>query len=803
MTAAPDALADGLGVTIDDGSGDRPGGRRARRPGRPDHPTGDDRRSSTGPLGQRDSSGTGTAGYRVHATLAGDLEVVTPPPTPTPTPTPSPTPTPVPTATPTPTPTPDADTDADRDTDGRADTDPDRRPRRPSPTPDADPDADCDDRWPRSARCRSARRSRATGVVIAEPAGSADPPCSSSATRPAASSCTCPAARRRPRAGRASRSTGTLAAPYGQLEIRPARGRSADPRDRRAADTDRGPRLAASRESLEGRLVTVTGQVSGKPKKAAERRHHDRPRARRRGHGQGHGRRVEPDRDGLVQGRRHVSHRRGRRPAGDPQRCPRRLPDLAPRRQGRDPGRPPRPARPARRPRPGSSGTAGHRPHRAACHDQHRPALKASPTATVAIEAIVTAPATLLDATGRRIVVQDALGRDRGPAPERVRRAAASGAGSASTGGSATPTARRGSAPTTLERARQRRAAVAARPPRAADGAPTNGGSSTITRPGRERPQARRPLARGDRRRRRTWLSSSASPAPGSRARPSSRAGPRRSSGSPARPYPTATRQALRRRSRAFPADLRVERLGQRRDDGRRLERGAGRRPAADRTPAGGTRRGGRRPAIPPGAVGRRPRRPRVLRWRPGPGRRPRRRPRRRTASRLDDGTAIGRIVLAGAALDSLALIEPDDALNAIGRVERDADGPVVVVDDPGGIIVGRRPGRPPPRPEPRPRPSPAAADPVALARRRPASPGSRDSTGRAVAGRRRVSPGSARLRRCVSVLSLAVTLLRQASVRDVVWRPASAVRLATLTAAPRAAGRRRDAPAERGPSTT
>ena len=29
----------------------------------------------TGPLGQRDSSGTGSAGYRVHATLAGEVQV--------------------------------------------------------------------------------------------------------------------------------------------------------------------------------------------------------------------------------------------------------------------------------------------------------------------------------------------------------------------------------------------------------------------------------------------------------------------------------------------------------------------------------------------------------------------------------------------------------------------------------------------------------------------------------------------------------------------------------------------------------
>jgi len=33
-------------------------------------------------------------------------------------------------------------------------------------------------------------------------------------------------------------------------------------------------------------------------------------------------------------------------------------------------------------------------------------------------------------------------------------------------------------------------------------------------------------------------------------------------------------------------------------------------------------------------------------------------------------------------------LVEPDDALNAIGRVERSADGFVVAVDEPGAIIL-------------------------------------------------------------------------------------------------------------------
>jgi hypothetical protein len=54
----------------------------------------------------------------------------------------------------------------------------------------------------------------------------------------------------------------------------------------------------------------------------------------------------------------------------------------------------------------------------------------------------------------------------------------------------------------------------------------------------------------------------------------------------------------------------------------------------------------------------------------------------------LDDGTAVGRVLLGGAALDQLPLVETGDALNAIGIVQVGAgDGaPVVAVSDPGGI---------------------------------------------------------------------------------------------------------------------
>jgi hypothetical protein len=53
----------------------------------------------------------------------------------------------------------------------------------------------------------------------------------------------------------------------------------------------------------------------------------------------------------------------------------------------------------------------------------------------------------------------------------------------------------------------------------------------------------------------------------------------------------------------------------------------------------------------------------------------------------LDDGTAIGRVALTGAAAEYLPLLEPGDALNATGRVEGAADGCRVVVDDPAGLV--------------------------------------------------------------------------------------------------------------------
>ena len=59
----------------------------------------------------------------------------------------------------------------------------------------------------------------------------------------------------------------------------------------------------------------------------------------------------------------------------------------------------------------------------------------------------------------------------------------------------------------------------------------------------------------------------------------------------------------------------------------------------------------------------------------------------------LDDGTAHAPVVLRGEAADWIPLIEPGDAINVIGRVERLDDGALgVVVTDPAAIVLGSDP---------------------------------------------------------------------------------------------------------------
>jgi hypothetical protein len=84
---------------------------------------------------------------------------------------------------------------------------------------------------------------------------------------------------------------------------------------------------------------------------------------------------------------------------------------------------------------------------------------------------------------------------------------------------------------------------------------------------------------------------------------------------------------------------------------------------------------------------------------------------------RLDDGTATGTVVMTGEALELLPLIEPGDAINVVGRVDDRGEGAVVVVDDPAGVILGVDLGdgsSPPPSPA-EPMPSPGMVSTASL----------------------------------------------------------------------------------------
>ncbi len=236
---SPTAMADGTGLLVDDGTGPLRVVVSPAALGNAAVPAGT-LITAIGPLGQRDSTGTGLAGYRLHVTEPGDLVVATP----TQTPSPSPEPTPAPTPTPPPAPTPSA---------------------APTPTPTPSPTGAATILEARAMPIGSvvllggvvtAEAGRlgalaliaiddgSAGIVVKLPPGAAAP-------------------------ARATwvEARGTLAAPYGQLELR-ARAdgfRTFAPRALPAATEIDGAGLG---EPVEGRLVTFRATIKAKPKSA-------------------------------------------------------------------------------------------------------------------------------------------------------------------------------------------------------------------------------------------------------------------------------------------------------------------------------------------------------------------------------------------------------------------------------------------------------------------------------------------------------------------------------------------------------
>ena len=250
VAGSGDPLSDGLAIDLDDGSGP------ARAVIGPDALAGlaiasGDVVVVTGPLGQRDSGGTGTAGYRVYATTAG-----------------------IPAGRP-----PDAQPVADTKPDPDPDADPDPTPTRPrlrpptptpTPTPTPAPTADASVLSPAAARARSVGEWITVRATVTAEAGRLGCPAAVRDRRPRRGH-RHPSAGRRDRRRSAAHSLtvyGQLAAPYGQLELRPkAGGIVLDGAGELPQPTPLGQ--TGPDEASEGRLVSILGRLLAKPTRSA------------------------------------------------------------------------------------------------------------------------------------------------------------------------------------------------------------------------------------------------------------------------------------------------------------------------------------------------------------------------------------------------------------------------------------------------------------------------------------------------------------------------------------------------------
>ncbi len=140
----------------------------------------------------------------------------------------------------------------------------------------------------------------------------------------------------------------------------------------------------------------------------------------------------------------------------------------------------------------------------------------------------------------------------------------------------------------------------------------------------------------------------------------------------------------------------------------------------------------------------------------------------------LDDGTAVGRVALLGEAAEYLPLLEPGDALNATGRVERDGDAYRIVVEDPAGLVRVGDPTLDPTSIGATPTEQPPAQGPAAPAPARRQAGGLLGPESPSTAGMLGIV--------LISLASVGVTLLRRRRARRLVAARIAA-RLAALTA--------------------
>jgi hypothetical protein len=403
---SPSELSDGLGIMVDDGSG------AVRVIVGPSALNGLTVPSGTnvdavGIVGQRDSSGTGLAGYRIHATEPGDFEIVAPPtpspsPTAAPTATPGPTSTPAPTASPRPTATPAPSAAPTASPTASPSPAPTRTPT-PTATPTPTPPGPTP---PVSISIVEARGAAVgtvvtvTGVVTAEGGRLGLPPLIAIADGSGGIAVRVPDGIATPARGATVLVKGPLADPYGQLELRPAStgfkvtGQGSLP----APITLTGTQLG---EATEGRLAELTASISASPTKGTSGdltiNATDAAGVAIRLIADGSSGITATD---LAKGHAYrltgiVGQRASRKGALDGYRL--YLRDRADITEVAAPGGP------GASPSPGASGAPS----------SVKPistALAVPDGTVVTIEGSVTAGVQLLDASGRRIVVQDATG---------------------------------------------------------------------------------------------------------------------------------------------------------------------------------------------------------------------------------------------------------------------------------------------------------------------------------------------------------------------------------------------------------
>jgi hypothetical protein len=212
---SPTSYADGVGILVDDGSGSVRAIVGPVALGALAVPSGT-RVSVVGPVGQRDSSGTGTTAYRIHATEAGELQVL-----PAPFPSPSPTPSPSPSAPPSTSPAPSASGAGPTPTPGMSPTP--TPPPTTSPSPSPSPTSSPALISVRDARSRPIGSSViVAGIVTADVGRIGSTSVVALADASGGLLVRIPAGSTAPPRGSNLQVAGPIAAPYGQLELRPA-----------------------------------------------------------------------------------------------------------------------------------------------------------------------------------------------------------------------------------------------------------------------------------------------------------------------------------------------------------------------------------------------------------------------------------------------------------------------------------------------------------------------------------------------------------------------------------------------------